>query len=611
MLEEVFELLALHGLVDQQVLGNSPQLLGVIGEDLLARGGSLIEQDLHLFIDGGGGLLGIALGGAEVAADEDGLIRAVILDGAEPVAHAVAGDHAAGDLGGLLDVAGSAAGDIVQEQLLRDPAAQSRHDALKHLGLGGKVFVVLARTVERKAAGSAPGDDGDIVDRVRVLAELGCHRMAGLVEGGQAPGLVADAAALLLRAHLDLQNRLVHILHGDEAVSAAHGQQSRLVHQVLQIRAGEAGRASGDGVQVHVLCQMLVAGMDFQDRLAALHIRQAHIDLAVETAGAQQRLVQDVRPVGSRHDDNALVFIEAVQLDQQLVQGLLALVVAAAQTAASLPAHRVDLVDKDDGRSQLLGLVEQVAHTAGADAHIQLHKVGAGDGQELDVGLSRHGLGKQGLAGARRAHQQHALGDAGAHVGIGLRVLEEVHDLCQLFLFLVTAGNIREGLLILVFAAQAGAGLAEAGHAAGPCAVHPVHHHIPEDEGDDKDQQVGNKAEPPGNTAAGLILIGLDDALLALLPDQIMKILIKHREIVELIGLLDSLFLGVLFPFIRLGALGSCGVGLGLILRHGRCVLLRLVRLLRADLQHNGAAVHPGDCLEGLDPLLPEQVRQL
>ena len=56
--------------------------------------------------------------------------------------------------------------------------------------------------------------------------------------------------------------------------------------------------------------------------------------------------------VGGGDDDDAVVCAKAVHFDQQLVQRLLALVVSAAETCAALTAHRVDLIDKDDGRAQ-------------------------------------------------------------------------------------------------------------------------------------------------------------------------------------------------------------------------------------------------------------------
>ena len=89
-----------------------------------------------------------------------------------------------------------------------------------------------------------------------------------------------------------------------------------------------------------------------QDRQAALHVGAVEDDLAVEAAGAQQRRVEHVGPVGGGDDDHVGVRVEAVHLDQDLVQGLLALVVRAAQAGAALAADRVDLVDEDDARAR-------------------------------------------------------------------------------------------------------------------------------------------------------------------------------------------------------------------------------------------------------------------
>ena len=397
--------------------------------------------------------------------------------------------------------------------------------------------------------------------------ELRGDRVAGLVIGCELPGLVADLAALLLGAHLDLEDGLLDVLHRDEAVLAAHSQQGRLVHQVLQIRAGEAGRAAGDGVEVHVVSELLVAGMDSQNGLTALDIGQADIDLAVEAAGAQQGVIQDIGAVRGRHDDDALVAAEAVHLDEQLVEGLLALVVAAAEAAASLPADGVDLVDKDDRGGELLGLLEQIAHTPGADADIELDKVRAGDRQELHLRLARDGLGQQRFAGARRADEQHALGDARAHRGVGLRILEEVDDLGQLFLFLVAAGHVREGLFVLLLAAEAGARAAEAGH-----------HRVEDPDHHADQQQVRDDLQPPGRSEALLVVVLLDDALFFLLGDQLVEVLIKDGEADKAVFLRLQLFLA-----------GD------------------LVRLPGVELEHDVVAL--GD--EGLHLLLPEELDQV
>ena len=153
------------------------------------------------------------------------------------------------------------------------------------------------------------------------------------------------------------------------------GVQGGLVDQVLQVRAGEAGRAAGQDIQVDLLGQRALARVHGQDALAAADVGQGHHHLAVEAAGAQQRRVEHIRAVGGGDEDDAVIGLKPVHFDQQLVQGLLALVVAAAHAGAALAAHGVDLVDEDEARRVLLALQKQVAHSRRAHAHEHLHKV--------------------------------------------------------------------------------------------------------------------------------------------------------------------------------------------------------------------------------------------
>ena len=65
--------------------------------------------------------------------------------------------------------------------------------------------------------------------------------------------------------------------------------------------------------------------------------------------------------------------------------------------------------------------------------------------EEGHAGLAGHGPGQQRLAGARRAHQQDALGHAAAQpLELG-GVLEELDDLLQLALDAFQAGHVVEG----------------------------------------------------------------------------------------------------------------------------------------------------------------------
>ena len=113
---------------------------------------------------------------------------------------------------------------------------------------------------------------------------------------------------------------------------AARGEERGLIDEVGEIRTREAGRATRQDRCLDVLRRRNLAHVDLEDLLATAHIGQRHHDLTVEATGTQQRRIEHVGPVGRRDDDHALVALEAVHLDQQLVQRLLALVMPAAET---------------------------------------------------------------------------------------------------------------------------------------------------------------------------------------------------------------------------------------------------------------------------------------
>ena len=309
--------------------------------------------------------------------------------------------------------------------------------------------------------------------------------------------LVRHLAALLFGAHLDLEYCLVAILHRDKAMLASHCQQSGLVHQVFKVCTGEAGSTLCNGLEVNIVRQRLTACMDLEYGLSALYIGHADIDLTVKAAGTQQSVIEDIGAVCCRHNDDALVVAEAVHLDKQLVEGLLALVVSAAEAGAALTADSVDLVDEYDSRGDLLCLIEQVAHTRCADADIKLNKVRAGNGQELHAGFACNRFCKQGLTGSRRAYKQNALRYSCAHFGKRFGILEELNKFLKLCLFLIGACDIVERLAVFLLAAEARSGLAEFHRAAcASAALCSLHHDDPEHHEADE-QDIRYKLQPP------------------------------------------------------------------------------------------------------------------
>ncbi len=168
---------------------------------------------------------------------------------------------------------------------------------------------------------------------------------------------------------------------------------------------------------------------------------------------------------------------------------------SAAQPGAAVAAHGVDLVHEDDAGRVLLGLLEEVADARRADADEHLDEVRAGDREERHARLAGDGTRQQRLAGARRAVEQDALGDARAEGLELLGVLEELLDLVELLHRLVDACDVAERDLGRVDRQALGARLAERHHL-GAAALHLVHEEDPEPDEDEERQDVGQQRQP-------------------------------------------------------------------------------------------------------------------
>ena len=139
--------------------------------------------------------------------------------------------------------------------------------------------------------------------------------MTGLVDGGGAPFLLGHDDGAALAAHHHLVLGVLEFGHADGALFAARGQKRGFVDEIGEIGAGKARRAARDHVDVDVGRQRDLAQMHPQNLLAADDIGIGEHDLPVEAAGAQQRGVQHVGPVGGGEQDHSFLGVEAVHLD--------------------------------------------------------------------------------------------------------------------------------------------------------------------------------------------------------------------------------------------------------------------------------------------------------
>ena len=114
--------------------------------------------------------------------------------------------------------------------------------------------------------------------------------------------------------------------------------------------------------------------MDPQDLETPGIVRAIDGHLTIEATWAHECCVEYVRSVGGSNDDDAGVPLKTIHLSQELVEGLFAFVITTAKAGTTLASNRIDLVDKDDARSILFRLFEQVAHAACTNANEHFDK---------------------------------------------------------------------------------------------------------------------------------------------------------------------------------------------------------------------------------------------
>src|SRR5581483_1735499 len=494
--DELVDLGAVEDLALEESLGDRVQDVEVGAQE---RAGAVVavgHEAADLGVDLRSGALGVALGLVEVAAEEDVLVLRAEGHRPELVAHAPLADHLAGELARALEVVAGAGRHVAEDELLGGAAAEEDREVVLELLAAGGVAVVdrdLLREPERHAA----RDDRDLVDRVGARDELRDQRVTGLVVGRVPLLLLADDHRSALGAHHDLVLRELEVEMVHLVLVRTRGEERRLVHEVLEVGAGEAGRGAGEERDVDVVGERDATRVHADDALAALHVGSRDDDATVEAAGAEERGVEHVGAVRRGDQDDALVRLEAVHLDKQLLQGLLALVVPAAEARGAVAADGVDLVDEDDAGGVLLALDEEVADARRADTDEHLDEVGARDREERHAGLARDGAREERLAGTRRPDEQHTLRDPAAELRELLRVLEERDDLLELLLRLLDPGHVGERVLLLRLGQELGAALPE-GHRLAAAHLHLAHEENPDADQEEHRHPLHEQDDVPG-----------------------------------------------------------------------------------------------------------------
>ena len=297
--------------------------------------------------------------------------------------------------------------------------------------------------------------------------------MADLVIGNDLLLVVGKHCGLTLLAGDDDLHRLLKVVLRGALATLADGAKGALVDDIGQVGTRGTGRGAGNRGQIDRWLGLHALGMKLKNVLTTGQVGQLNGNTAIKTTGAQQGRVEAVGAVSCGEDNDTLMVVEAVHLSQQLVERLLALVVATKAAAIALLADGINLIDKDDARGLFLGLLKQIAHLGGATADEHLNELRARNAKERHARLAGNSLGEQGLTGTRRADEESTARQFGADLLVALRLLQKVNDLFEGLLSLFLAGDVLKGHAHVLGGDHARAGLTQS--AAAKTAAAKVH----------------------------------------------------------------------------------------------------------------------------------------
>ena len=252
---------------------------------------------------------------------------------------------------------------------------------------------------------------------------------------------------------------------------------------------------------------------DLKNLDAPCNIWPVNGDLPIEPPWPEECRVQHIRPIGGgKHNDTA-VASEAIHLRQELINGLLPLVITPTKSGTTLPPDGINLINEDNAGRLGLGLLEEVAHPGGTDTDEELDELRGRAGEEGHPSLPSDGTREEGLPSPRRTNEEAPLGDLGSERGVLIGVLKEINDLLQLELGLVRTSDVEERdarlrhLLELALGAAEVHGPAEPAGASARPALRAAEEEEEAREGEEREEEVADE----GDEAAGASGLALGD----------------------------------------------------------------------------------------------------
>mmetsp|Transcript_5471 Transcript_5471/g.9487 ORF Transcript_5471/g.9487 Transcript_5471/m.9487 type:complete len:583 (+) Transcript_5471:685-2433(+) len=339
-------------------------------------------------------------------------------------------------------------------------------------GLGEQGFTAPRRSVEQHALRRLHPELGELL---RVLHGV-LHRLLQLALD------IVQAADVVPRHVRHLHHRLaqrrwvrrakssLEVIHGD-----GHGVEKvdvdvllevddvHLLSDALQCRFRAQGgdvaadvpmSLLGDLLEVHVLRQPHVLGVDAQNLKATVLVGDTDVELSVKAAEAAKRGVDAVGPVRGADDDYVGAGLQPVHQRQQLRHDA---ALHLPLRLLSLWGDGIDFIDENDGWRVLLGFLEGLAEIALRLPGELRHDLGPVDKEEEGAGFVGDRTGNQSFTRSGRPVEKDTFwwlnSDAFEELRMPERQLYQLTNLCQLLPYSsnVVVAHIIEALLVFAF----------------------------------------------------------------------------------------------------------------------------------------------------------------
>ena len=178
---------------------------------------------------------------------------------------------------------------MAREQLFGSASAQRGAHLVEHLFLRGNLS--LLGQVPGSTQCAATRDNRYLDERVGVLQVPRDGGVTRFVQGDGTFLVLGHHLGLLLQTAYDAVHGRDEIVLSYTLLAVACRYQRRLVAHIGDVGTAEAGRLTCQQVDVEGFIYFNGFQVYFEHSLALVQVGQIHVNLTVETSGAQQRLV--------------------------------------------------------------------------------------------------------------------------------------------------------------------------------------------------------------------------------------------------------------------------------------------------------------------------------